>query len=207
MYDWFFIKFYNLNFKIKRWLKKKYYAFRNKWHMKAAGVEFEDDIRINGKILVTNNMGTIRIGKNVVLNSGSVPAPLGIAPMRLYARTKDSELIIGDNVGISSSIIFAAQSVILEDGAMIGSDCIITDYDFHGIHIDPETGMREDGDYAPVVIGKNAFVGTRCLVLKGVHIGEGSFVGGYSVVTKDIPAGEIWAGNPAKFIRKIESKG
>ena len=56
---------------------------------------------------------------------------------------------------------------------------------------------------APVVIGGNVFIGARCIILKGVTIGENSIIGAGSVVTKSIPANEIWAGNPAKFIRKI----
>ena len=56
---------------------------------------------------------------------------------------------------------------------------------------------------APVVIEDNVFIGARCIILKGVTIGENSVVGAGSVVTKSIPANEIWAGNPAKFIRKI----
>lgn len=56
---------------------------------------------------------------------------------------------------------------------------------------------------APVVIGDNVFIGAKCIILKGVTIGENSIVGAGSVVTKSIPANEIWAGNPAKFIRKI----
>ena len=56
---------------------------------------------------------------------------------------------------------------------------------------------------APVVIEHNVFIGARCIILKGVTIGENSIVGAGSVVTKSIPANEIWAGNPAKFIRKI----
>lgn len=54
-----------------------------------------------------------------------------------------------------------------------------------------------------MVIEDNVFIGARCIILKGVTIGENSIVGAGSVVTKSIPANEIWAGNPAKFIRKI----
>ena len=57
----------------------------------------------------------------------------------------------------------------------------------------------------PVHIGENVFIGGHCVILKGVTIGDGAVIGAGSVVTKSIPAGEIWAGNPAKFIRKVPS--
>ena len=60
------------------------------------------------------------------------------------------------------------------------------------------------GATIPVVIKDGAFIGAHCIILKGVSIGEKSVVGAGSVVTKSIPDGEIWAGNPAKFIRRIE---
>ena len=55
---------------------------------------------------------------------------------------------------------------------------------------------------SPVVIEDNAFIGARCIILKGVTIGKNAIVGAGSVVTKSIPANEIWAGNPARPIRK-----
>ena len=56
----------------------------------------------------------------------------------------------------------------------------------------------------PVVIKDGAFIGAHTIVLKGVTIGERSIVGAGSVVTRSIPDYEIWAGNPAKFIKKVE---
>lgn len=51
---------------------------------------------------------------------------------------------------------------------------------------------------------KGATIGAGCVVLPGVTIGEGAFVGAGSVVTKDVPAGELWLGNPARFYRKVD---
>lgn len=53
-----------------------------------------------------------------------------------------------------------------------------------------------------VTIREGAFIGAHCVILKGVTIGKNAVVGAGSVVTKSIPDNEIWAGNPAKFIRK-----
>jgi putative colanic acid biosynthesis acetyltransferase WcaF len=52
----------------------------------------------------------------------------------------------------------------------------------------------------PIVVGEDAFIGVRALVLPGVVIGEGAIVGGGSVVTRDVPPWTIVAGNPARPI-------
>lgn len=52
------------------------------------------------------------------------------------------------------------------------------------------------------VIGNDVWIGDRTLIKSGVNIGNGAVIGMGSVVTKDIGAYEIWAGNPARFIRK-----
>lgn len=57
-------------------------------------------------------------------------------------------------------------------------------------------------EYARTIIGNDVWIGSKCLVKGGVKIGDGAIVGMGSVVTHDIPPFEIWAGNPAKFIRK-----
>lgn len=50
--------------------------------------------------------------------------------------------------------------------------------------------------------GDDVFIGAHSTILKGVHIGKHAVIGACSVVTKDIPADETWAGNPAVCIRK-----
>jgi putative colanic acid biosynthesis acetyltransferase WcaF len=54
---------------------------------------------------------------------------------------------------------------------------------------------------APIVIGEDAFIGVRAMVLPGVTIGPRAVVGACSVVTRDVEEGHIVAGNPAKMIR------
>ena len=56
----------------------------------------------------------------------------------------------------------------------------------------------------PVKIGDNVWLGAGVIINPGVTIGDNSVIGSGSVVTKDIPEDSIFAGNPAKFIRKID---
>jgi acetyltransferase-like isoleucine patch superfamily enzyme len=58
----------------------------------------------------------------------------------------------------------------------------------------------------PVHIENNVWIGFDCCVLPGVRIGEGSIIGARSVVDQDVEPYSIYAGNPARFIRKLPEK-
>lgn len=77
--------------------------------------------------------------------------------------------------------------------------------DFHSLNPEVRSTVNDmkQRKSAPVVIMDHAFIGAHCIILKGVTIGKNAIVGAGSVVTKSIPDNEIWAGNPAKFIRKV----
>ena len=57
-------------------------------------------------------------------------------------------------------------------------------------------------EYTRTTIGNDVWIGSRCLIKSGINIGDGAVIGMGSVVTCDVPPYEIWAGNPAKLIRK-----
>jgi len=56
------------------------------------------------------------------------------------------------------------------------------------------------------VIEEGASIGSSCTLLCGITIGAGAIIGAGSVVTKSVPAGEIWAGNPAAFLRRVDEE-
>lgn len=62
--------------------------------------------------------------------------------------------------------------------------------------------QNEFEEYAHTIIGNDVWIGSKCLIKGGVTIGDGAVIGMGSVVTHDVPPYEIWAGNPAKLIRK-----
>lgn len=82
----------------------------------------------------------------------------------------------------------------------------IYDTDFHSLNPQDRYDHARDMESkkkATVKICDNVLIGAGAIVLKGVTIGENSIIGAGAVVTKDVPANEIWAGNPARFIKKI----
>ena len=54
-----------------------------------------------------------------------------------------------------------------------------------------------------VIIGNNVWIGAEVKIMPGVHVGDNAVLAGGAVVTKDVPAGAIVGGNPAKVIRMI----
>lgn len=147
------------------------------------------------------------IGKNFKMNNGIKGNPIGCYDRCSFFVDRSKKIIIGDNVGMSQCALVAIDNITIEDDVKIGGGVKIYTSDFHSLNPD----IRKSNDdminrkKAPVVIHKNAFIGAFSIILKGVEVGENSIVGAGSVVTKSIPANEIWAGNPAKFIRKINN--
>ena len=93
------------------------------------------------------------------------------------------------------------RGIIIGRGSAIASGCKFIDHD-HGM-----TGTRIDetrGKEAPIQIGCDVWLGANVIVLKGVTVGDSAVIGAGSVITKNVPAGEIWAGVPA---RKIGNRG
>lgn len=159
--------------------------------------------RINGKLYMVSDRGKIRFGTGVRINSSLESNPIGGSTRTILFAEPGASISIGDRVGISNSAIHAATTIVIGDDVLIGGDCKIYDTDFHSVLYSQRlenTGVKKAG----VVIGNGVFIGAGCYILKGVRIGENAVIAAASVVTKNVPKGELWGGNPAKFIRKID---
>lgn len=113
--------------------------------------------------------------------------------------------IIGADCKISSHS-FICEGVTIHDRVFIGHGVIFTN-DKYPRATNLEGGLQTEADWTvvPTVIGEGASIGSGSTLLCGITIGPGAIIGAGSVVTKSIPAREIWAGNPAHFMRKVES--
>lgn len=169
------------------------------------GVVFHS-FRTNGcPYIMVARGGRMSIGENFAMNNGIKGNPIGCYERCIFFVDRGAELIIGNNVGISQTALISHCSLKIGDNVKIGGGTFVYTTDFHSLNKD----IRKTSDdlknrkCAPVIIDNDVFIGAHCIILKGVTIGEGSIIGAGSVVTKSVPAGEIWAGNPAHFIRKV----
>ncbi|MGA6838653.1 acyltransferase [Priestia megaterium] len=171
--------------------------------LKYRHVVYGSNLNVVGRLFcVSNSKDGIKIGNNVSINSSRNANPIGgDTKTNLFAKG-NAKIRIGNNVGMSNTTIFACESITVGNNVFIGGSVKIYDTDFHWLDYDKRVS-EPDGLTKPVVINDGVFIGAHTIILKGVTIGEKSVVGAGSVVTKNIPKGEIWAGNPARFIRKI----
>ncbi|MBD5447576.1 MAG: N-acetyltransferase [Treponema sp.] len=108
----------------------------------------------------------------------------------------ENEVTIGDNVTVKSGVQLW-DGVTLEDNVCIGPNVTFTNDLF-------PRSKNPDWDIRRTVVKKGASVGANATILAGITIGENAMIGAGSVVTKNVPADEVWVGNPARFLRKIK---
>jgi len=111
---------------------------------------------------------------------------------------RGASIIIGENCGLSGTVIAAAKKIVIGKNVKCGANTLITDSDWH--QDDPRSGSDKS-----VFIGDNVWLGYGVKILKGVSIGDNSLIGACSVVTKDIPENVIAAGNPCRVIKQLNN--
>ena len=121
----------------------------------------------------------------------------------IEARSKISNIFIGDDVWINNNFIIVSEGEGIEigDRTLIGINVEIIDTNSHDLH--PSRRTSGTPETKSVTIGKNVFIGANVKILKGVTIGDNSVIANGSLVTKSIPANVIAGGFPAKVIRSL----
>ena len=107
----------------------------------------------------------------------------------------ENEVVVGNDVTVKSGVQLW-DGVTLEDNVFVGPNVTFTN------DLLPRS-KNPDWKLSKTVVKKGASIGANATIICGITIGEGAVIGAGSVVTKDVPAGEIWVGNPAKFLRKV----
>jgi UDP-2-acetamido-3-amino-2,3-dideoxy-glucuronate N-acetyltransferase len=107
----------------------------------------------------------------------------------------ENDVIIGDNVTVKCGV-YLWDGLKIEDNVFIGPNVTFTNDKYPRSKQYPQK-------FQTTLIKEGASIGANATILGGVYIGRKSMIGAGSVVTKNVPDGELWMGNPAKFIRKI----
>ncbi|WP_237205893.1 acyltransferase [Rothia nasimurium] len=135
------------------------------------------------KIVGTENM---YFGKNVLIREGA------------WLQTEAGGCLrIGNHFHLGHyGHLHAVADITIGDGCLFGDNVMINT----GVHT--PGNLSQITHRGPIHIGNNVFLGRNVIVLGGVTIGDGSTVGAGAIVTKDVPAGAVVAGVPAKSINR-----
>ena len=154
--------------------------------------------------LFFSDSATVHIGHSVRIVSTKF---LGIdsSVFTKISVAKNSYLIIGNYTGMTNSIIYSDVGVEIGHHVNIGAGTMIIDSDFHSLdwHDRHDSTDYQNRVSKPIKIGDYVFIGTRSIILKGVKIGDKAIIAAGSVVSCDIPEGEMWGGNPARYIKNV----
>ncbi len=115
-------------------------------------------------------------------------------------------LAIGDNVGIGwQTTIAVGTRVVLEDNVRIAGRAFLAGYPGHPVDPVARALGHPDSDIQArdIVLRRDVWLGTGCIVNGGVEIGQGTIVAAGSVVTKSLPPNVLAGGNPARVIRPL----
>ena len=108
----------------------------------------------------------------------------------------ENDVRIGNNVTVKSGVQLW-DGIEIEDDVFIGSNATFTNDKFPRSKHYPEA-------FSKTIVHKGASIGAGAVILCGIEIGENALIGAGSVVTKNVPPNEIWCGNPARFVRRLE---
>jgi acetyltransferase-like isoleucine patch superfamily enzyme len=155
------------------------------------------NFRVVGKLDI-RGPGTVIFGDDCFVTSTY------IQPTTPWTHSPDAVIKFGNGVGLAGTRLGCEVSIEVGDNCGL-SDSRILDTDFHNPR--DTSGNRQNSAPASaqgVRIGNNVWLGTACMILKGVTIGDNAVVGAGAVVGTSVPPNVIVFGNPAKVIWKLE---
>jgi acetyltransferase-like isoleucine patch superfamily enzyme len=167
-----------------------------KWRLITRGRK-GDNIRI-GRATYVSPGSEICVGSNVRIGDRVV--------VEIYVEPR-AKLVIGSNVWLSHDChICAFKCIVIGSGVLIGEFVSIRDsmHQYSSGHAISSQG----NSIGEILIEEDVWIGRGCLILgrpEGVVLGRGSVIGANSVVATSVPAGEVWAGVPARFIKKRDA--
>ncbi|MFM8459941.1 MAG: acyltransferase [Chthoniobacterales bacterium] len=171
---------------------------------RAQGVEFGRSVRLAADVdfnlgggfkrsLRPNSSGRIVLGDSAWIERGAV----------LWAF--DGSIRAAGNVYLGPYVTIYGHG-----GVEIGADSLVSMHatilsSNHGIPPLGESIRKQTDVLLPTKIGRDVWIGANAVILGGVTIGDGAVIGAGAVVTKDVEAGAVVAGVPARVIRERQA--
>lgn len=107
----------------------------------------------------------------------------------------ENDVVIGNNVTVKPGVQLW-DGIRIEDNVFIGPNVTFTNDRYPRSKQYPE-------EFQQTIVKEGASIGANATILGGITIGEHALIGAGSVVTKNVPANELWVGNPAKKLKNI----
>lgn len=142
----------------------------------------------SGALLRITGGGRIHIGPSTQVRRYAILNVAGLLDLR------------GDNLISWGSIVHCAEQVVFDEMAGTGEGVSIVDGAHYRLGDDDHWYHRSKT--APIHVGRNVWLASKCLVSRGVTIGDASTVAAGSVVTTDVPPRCLVAGAPARIVRR-----
>lgn len=177
------------------------------FYLKLHGVETKyGDVKLLGFPIINKQKGSkIILGNGLTIISKTKYNLAGVLHRTVLATLTEEAIIEIGSGGMSGAIICATKSVRIGNNTALGVNVKIYDTDFHSI--DPikrvnQTSIK-DAKSSAISIGNYVWIAADSIILKGVNIQDYAVVGAGSVIRKNIGYSEMYAGNPAKLIKKL----
>ena len=149
---------------------------------------------VEGELLEALDEGRLRVGEGTLLEPGCW---LTLAP--------EARIEIGAGCFLNRNTMLAAYDrITIGDHTMFANGCFVGDASHRFDDVEKPITWQGFSSKGPVAIGSNCWFGVNCVVTSGVTVGDRCVIGANSVVSRDLPAGTIAAGAPAKPIGKID---
>lgn len=195
-----------------------------KIRQKQAIRKYKNNIQLSSDTIYTHGFNIV-VGKSTNCKLLTIGCN-GVNGGQYIFEDGNGHITLGNRVHVGNGTQFISiNSIVVGNDVTIAWGCTIYDHNSHSVLWQERANdtMQEYKDYmefgdilcnkdwsnvhsAPIIIQDKVWIGFGCTILKGVHIGEGAIIAANSVVTKDVPAWTVVGGNPAKIIRKQESK-
>jgi len=174
-------------------------------HCKLWGVSIARGAQFSGLIKIRTVPGSkISIGENFRAENISFNNPIGLtSPIQIQTYSKTANLIIGNDVGISGTIITCTTNIKIGNGVLLGANVRIFDSDFHPLVSNQRRYDRNGIFNKPISIGNNCWIGANVLILPGTRLGDNVVVGANAVVKGTFKDNCVIAGVPARIIKLL----